>query len=168
MIPHGPPSHSPHSPQEPRLRHRDANLRKAKHVTAWTAVGGLVVTGGLAALAERSFSGQRRSVAPAETTVVDPAAGTATDPALTTPPAPGTALTLPPDTLPATTLSPVPVPVPVETVPAQTLPPETVPPTTAAPVVQTVPVTAPPAPPTTAPHKRTHTHPAVVVTSGGS
>ena len=164
MIPHGPPSHSPHSPQEPRLRHRDANLRKAKHVTAWTAVGGLVVTGGLAALAERSFSGQRRSVAPAETTVVDPAAGTATDPALTTPPAPGTALTLPPDTLPATTLSPV----PVETVPAQTLPPETVPPTTAAPVVQTVPVTAPPAPPTTAPHKRTHTHPAVVVTSGGS
>ena len=165
MTPHNPSSDSN------RLRERDAHVRRAKHLTAWTAAGGLVVTGGLATLAERSFSGQRRTVAPAETSVIDPSLDTTVGPAATN----ATALTLPPD--PASTVPVVLVPVTAPAIaPAQTLPPvaatvpvETMPPTTAAPA-PTVPVTAPPAPPTTQPKRRTHTHthPAVVVTSGGS
>ncbi|MCU1396906.1 MAG: hypothetical protein JWN62_15 [Acidimicrobiales bacterium] len=173
MVPNSP------QPESNRLRHRDAHVRKAKHLTAWTAAGGLVMTGGLAALAQRSFSGQRRTVAPADTSAIDPSSDEVVDPGATEP----TAITLPPDPVAPTTLVPVPVttapvlaptvpvvvPAPVETVPAVTVPVETAPPSTAAPV-QTVPVTAPPAPPTTQPKRRTHTHthPAVVVTSGGS
>ena len=171
--PHRPdPSRSPQPPPSgrpahgPRMRQRDTVLRRARRLTAWTAAGGLVMTGGLAVLAERAFSGVR------PTPVADP---TATEPVVDTAPA---ALTLPP--LPApVTAAPV-TAAPIAIAPAAQVAPQA---TAAQPVATAPPPTAaratiapPTVPPTAAPihvtpttvKPRTHHPQPVVVVSGGS
>ena len=162
MSPHVPHPRPDQPPHPRRLQHRDVGLRRAKHLTAWTAAGGLAMSGGLAVLAEHAFSGVRR-IATADPTDTDPATTASVPPAPLPAVVPGTTApieTLAPAVIPATTAQEVPTePAPT----ASTAAPTTAPPVTVAPIVP--PTVAPTAPPTTVAQRRRHR---TTVTTGGS
>lgn len=130
-----------------------------------TAAGGMAMSGGLAVLAERAFSGVRR------VTIADPSE---TEPGVVDAEAPGT-VTPTPETLPPPPAAPAatapvetvaPAVIPVDPAPTAPVPPPlstTAPPVTVAPIAP--PTVAPTAPPTTvAQHHRHRT----TLTTGGS
>lgn len=149
-------------PHVSRLHARDSGLRTVRRITAWTAAGGVVMSGGLAVLAEHAFSGVR-AAAPATTGVLDPGSDVTDAPQATVPAAP--AATTPRANVPA--LAPV-TPVPTVATPSAVVPqPAAATPTTTH--IVHAPVVASTTPPTTvAPKRRHHTSPPPVVVSGGS